>query len=113
MVLVDGPEEERQAVVEYIVRIGSRPAETVPALGSLAAQIYREIAVFLVQFHPVPGLDAVIDQFQSRFRWICRIVVSNNGNRSTAWWAGLNALTANFFGMLDDDDLLFPTTWLP
>ncbi len=108
MVLVNGPEEEPPPVVEYIVRVGSRPAETVAqALGSLAAQTYREIAVLLVQFHPVAGLEAVIDQFQSRFRWLRRIVVSNNGNRSTAWWAGLNALTADFFAVLDDDDSLF------
>src|SRR5262249_10102370 len=88
--------------------IGSRPAETVArALGSLATQTYQEIALLLVQFHPVPGLDAVVEQFRPRFRWIRRIVVSNNGNRSTAWWAGLNALTADFFGVLDDDDTLF------
>jgi hypothetical protein len=108
MVLVEGPKEEPPPVVEYIVRVGSRPAETVAcALGSLAAQTYQEIAVLLVQFHPVPGLDAVVEQFRSRFRWIRRIVVSNNGNRSTAWWAGLNTLTADFFGVLDDDDTLF------
>lgn len=108
MVVVKGPKEEPQPVVEYIVRIGSRPAETVAqALGSLATQTYREIAVLLVQFHPVPGLDTVVDEFRSRFRWIRHIVVSNNGIRSTAWWAGLNALTADFFGVLDDDDTLF------
>jgi glycosyltransferase involved in cell wall biosynthesis len=107
MVLVKKPEEALQPVVEYIVRVGSRPAETVArALASLAAQTYQEIAVLLVQFHPVPELDAVVDKFRSRFRWIRRIVVSNNGTRSTAWWAGLNALTADFFGVLDDDDTL-------
>jgi Glycosyl transferase family 2/Glycosyl transferases group 1 len=95
-------------VVEYVVRIGSRPATTLMrALDSLAAQTYQEVAVILVQFYPVAGLDAVIDQYRSRFRWIRHVLVANNGNRATAWWAGLNAVTADFFGMLDDDDTLF------
>jgi len=62
----------------------------------------------LVQFHPIAGLDAVVDRYRSRFAWIRHIVVANNGSRSTACWAGLNAVTADFFGMLDDDDTLFP-----
>jgi hypothetical protein len=109
MVVVGGSKEKSQPTVEYIVRIGSRPVTTVArALESLAAQTYQAIAVILVQFHPIAGLDAVMDHYRSRFRGIRHIVVSNNSNRSTAWWAGLNAVTADFFGMLDDDDTLFP-----
>jgi phosphoglycerol transferase len=108
MVVVEGSKEKPQPTVEYIVRIGSRPAATLArALDSLAAQTYQAIGVILVQFHPIAGLDAVVDRFRSRFVWIRHIVVANNGNRSTAWWAGLNAVTADFFGMLDDDDTLF------
>jgi glycosyl transferase family 2/glycosyl transferase family 1 len=109
MVAVPGSKEKPPPIVEYVVRIGSRPATTLArALDSLAAQTYQAIAVVLVQFHPIAGLDAVVDQYRSRFRWIRHVVVANNGNRSTAWWAGLNAVTADFFGMLDDDDTLFP-----
>jgi Glycosyl transferase family 2/Glycosyl transferases group 1 len=109
MVVVDGSKEKPQPTVEYIVRIGSRPSTTLArALESLAAQTYQAIAVILVQFHPIAGLDAVMDHYRPRFRGIRQIVVSNSGNRSTAWWAGLNAVTADFFGMLDDDDTLFP-----
>jgi hypothetical protein len=109
MVVGKGRKGEPRPVVEYIIRIGLRPAETIArALASLAAQTYQEIAIVLVQFHSVLALDAVIDTFRSRFRWIRHIVVSNNGTRSTSWWAGLNALSAPFFGMLDDDDTLFP-----
>ena len=109
MVVVANSSEKPQPTVEYIVRIGTRPAATLArALDSLAAQTYQAIAVMLVQFHPVAGLDAVVDQYRSRFARIRHIVVANNGNRSTAWWAGLNAVTADFFGMLDDDDTLFP-----
>ena len=108
MVIVEGSTGKSQPTVEYIMRIGSRPATTLArALDSLAAQTYQAIAVILVQFHPITGLDAVVDHYRSRFRWIRHIVVANNGNRSTAWWAGLNAVTADFFGVLDDDDTLF------
>jgi Glycosyl transferase family 2 len=109
MVVVEGSTDKPQPTVEYVVRIGSRPTTTLArALDSLAAQTYQAIAVILVQFHPITGLDAVVDHYRSRFRWIRHIVVANNGTRSTARWAGLNAVTADFFGMLDDDDTLFP-----
>ena len=108
MVAIQGSTEKPLPIVEYIVRIGSRPAKTLArALDSLAAQTYQAIAVVLVQFHPVAGLDELLDHYRPRFRSIRHIVVSNNGNRATAWWAGLNAVTADFFGMLDDDDTLF------
>jgi phosphoglycerol transferase len=109
MVVVEGSIEKPQPTVEYIVRIGSSQVATLArALDSLAAQTYQAIAVILVQFHPITGLDAVVDHYRSRFRWIRHIVVANNGNRSTAWWAGLNDVTADFFGVLDDNDTLFP-----
>ena len=109
MVVVQGSTEKPQPTVEYIVDIGSRPVTTLGrALDSLAAQTYEAIAVTLVQFHPIAGLDAVVDHYRSRFRWIRHIVVANTGNRSTAWWAGINAASADFFGMLDDNDTLFP-----
>ena len=109
MVIVDSPKEKPQPTVEYIIRIGSRPATTLArALASLAAQTYQAISVILVQFCPIDGLEAVVDCYRARFRGIRHIVVANNGNRSTCWWAGLNAVTADFFGMLDDDDTIYP-----
>jgi hypothetical protein len=108
MTVIDDLPEKPRPTVEYIIRIGSRSAETVArALESLAAQTYQPIAVMLVQFHPVAGLDAITDSYRKRFRWIRRIVVTNNGSRSTTWWAGLNAVSAEFFGILNDDDTLF------
>jgi phosphoglycerol transferase len=109
MVAVHGSTEKPLPIVEYVVRIGSRPATTVArALDSLAAQTYQAMAVILIQFHPVAGLEEVLDHYRSRFRWIRHIIVANNGNRATAWWAGLNAISADYFGMLDDDDTLLP-----
>ena len=108
MVVVENSPEQPRPIVEYIIRIGSRAVMTVErALASLAAQTYQAIAIILVQFHPVTGLDAMIDRYRARFSSIRHIVVANNGSRSTAWWAGINAVSAEFFGMLDDDDTLF------
>ena len=57
MVVVHESKEKSQPTVEYIVRIGSRPATTLArALDSLAAQTYQAVAVILVQFHPIAGL---------------------------------------------------------
>ena len=53
MVVVENSTEKPRPIVEYIIRIGSRPATTWPRIASLAAQTYQAIAVILVQFHPV------------------------------------------------------------
>jgi hypothetical protein len=99
MVAVQGSAEKPLPIVEYIVRIGSRPATTLArALDSLAAQTYQAIAAILIQFHPVAGLDEVLDHYRSRFCWIRHAVVANDDNRATAWWAGLNAVTGDFSG---------------
>jgi hypothetical protein len=93
--------------VEYVVRVGSRRVETLArALGSLVAQSYPALALTIVQFHPVEGLDAVLDKVRHRFRWVKRIIVPNTGSRSTAWWAGLHAVSGDLFGFLDDDDTI-------
>lgn len=98
-----------QPTVEYIVRVGSRQVNTVArALDSLANQTYRAIAVTIVQFHPVDGLDDLINHHSANFEWVRKIIVPNNGRRSTAWWAGLRNISADFFGILDDDDIIHP-----
>jgi hypothetical protein len=97
------------ATVEYNIRVGSRPVGMVArALDCLATQTHRGISVTLIQFHPVEGLDALLAQHQSNFRKIRRLIVPNDGKRSTAWWAGLQNVEAEFFAVLDDDDSLHP-----
>ena len=109
MVSVRALEGKPSPTVEYVIRIGSRSATTLArTLGSLVAQSYPAIAVTLVQFHPVEGLTDLIAKVEDRFRWINHIVVPNNGNRGTSWWAGLNASSAEYVAFLDDDDTLLP-----
>ena len=65
MVLNVGSAEQCQPTVEFIIRVGSRPAEMVArALDSLAAQIHPAIAVTIIQFHPVAGLEALLERYQ-------------------------------------------------
>ncbi|MDR0808474.1 MAG: glycosyltransferase, partial [Gemmobacter sp.] len=109
MVSAHRAKPEATPVVEYVVRIGSRPAEVLArALGSLAAQTYPAIALTIVQFHPVEGLEELLDKVRARFRWLNHILVPNNGSRSAAWWAGLRAVRGDLFGFLDDDDAVHP-----
>jgi phosphoglycerol transferase len=95
--------------VEYVVRVGLRPAEMlVRALESLAAQTWPSISVILVEFHPVEGLEQVIEHFADRFAEIRHVIVHNDGNRATTLWAGVGSVRADYFGVLDDDDTLHP-----
>jgi phosphoglycerol transferase len=100
---------ESAPVVEYFMRIGLRDISFIRrALDSLAKQNYKYIAVTLVQFHPVEGLDKLLMQYEATFKWINIIIVANDGNRSTSLWSALKMLTADYIGCLDDDDTLFP-----
>ena len=108
MAIVPGrPRPER--TVEYIVRIGSRSISYLSrALDSLANQTHRAIAVILIQFYPLEGIEEVITRYRPRFQRLRRYIVANDGNGSTAWWVGLNNIEAEFFGVLDDHDSLHP-----
>lgn len=95
--------------VEYVVRVGLRSTEMIRrALSSLAAQTWPSIAVTLLQYHPVEGLDALIEAFRPRFAWINHVIVANDGNRATSLWAGIAHATAAYVGILDDDDTFHP-----
>ena len=96
-------------VVEYIVRVGTHAADTIArALDSLASQTHSRIGVILVQQGAVDGIEGVVEAYRSRFVSFRHLVVPENGYRSTALWAGLNAVTAAYFGLLDESDSLFP-----
>lgn len=103
-----GPPPDPYPVVEYFMRIGLRDTTFLArALDSLVSQTYSNIAISLVQFHPVDGLDELLLSYRERFKWINVFVVPNDGNRSTSWWSALGLLTAEYVGCLDDDDTLF------
>lgn len=100
---------EPAPVVEYFMRVGLRDISFIRrALDSLAKQNYKHIAISLIQFHPVEGLEQLLLQYKERFEWINSFIVANDGNRSTSWWSAIKLLTAEYIGCLDDDDTLLP-----
>lgn len=104
-----GTVEGTGSLVEYIVRAGSRPAAMVErCMASLAAQTAGPVGVILVQYHPVDGLDEAVERWRPRFASFRHVRVPNTGLRSTSMWAGLRAVTAPFFGIHDDDDVIHP-----
>ena len=90
--------------VEYILRIGSKPInDLATALDSLANQTYRNIALTLVQLHHLEGLEEVISSYRPKFRWLRQHIVANDDERTD-----LSSLKADFFGVLDHGDALYP-----
>lgn len=107
--MVAVPRTPERPAVDYIVRVGGRPADVVAgALESLADQTHADIGAVLVGWRPVAGLDEVCNRLGGRLRRITKVAVPNTGLRSTALWAGVAAVTAPLFGILDDDDRLHP-----
>ncbi|AUN33912.1 hypothetical protein [Niveispirillum cyanobacteriorum] len=101
------------ARVDYIVRIGGRDIRFVRrCLDSLAAQTSGGIGVILVRYAPVPGLEAEMERQRPHFHRLDLIDIASlplgPTTRSACLWAGLQALHADLFGMLDDDDALHP-----
>jgi hypothetical protein len=95
--------------VDYVVRVGGRDIGFIRrCLNSLAAQTAPGIGVTLVRYAPVPGLEAEMERQRPHFRRLDLIDVPAPTTRSTCLWAGLRAVEADLFGMLDDDDALHP-----
>ncbi len=100
---------EQLPTVEYIVRAGTRPAHFARrALDSLKAQSHPNLAVVLVWLGEQAELDKLTREYRDAFLSLKVVRMAPSGVRSEALWAGLDALTAPFFGLLDDDDVLHP-----
>ena len=106
---VDPDPELSQLTVDYIVRVGGRDRRYVArCLASLAGQTAGRIGVILVRYGEVSGLDEEIATLSDRLRRVLIIDVPPDSCRSTSLWAGIQAVDASCFGMLDDDDALHP-----
>lgn len=93
--------------IGMVVRTGGERPEALlrRALRSLEAQQWPNLEVAFVCFRPFPRLPEIAADFPS-LRW--RIVNDFGRRRSSALRAGVAALHTELFGMLDDDDELFP-----
>jgi hypothetical protein len=97
--------------VSIIVRCGRRPLSMLRrAVRSLCGQLYPEIAVIFVYCPELDGFTKYVDALRAsgRFRGISVAHVAKDACRSTALWRGLQEVQTPFFGVLDDDDELFP-----
>jgi hypothetical protein len=94
--------------VQFIVRVGERSTRYIRrALDSLAAQTEGRVGALLVRYAEVPGISELREQYADKLA--VEIVDSpRTGFRSTQLWAGLNKVSAEYFGILDDDDVIHP-----
>jgi len=93
---------------EVVVRVGGRPLSTLSrALDSLVAQQYPNVGAVVVQYQPMDGLQDLLDRYRQRLP-ITWVDSQTRRCRSTQLWAGLSALSGEYFGILDDDDQLYP-----
>ncbi|HLK19589.1 MAG TPA: glycosyltransferase family A protein [Bryobacteraceae bacterium] len=92
--------------ISVILRCGSRSIGYVQrAVASIAKQVYGRFEVILVRHHDL-DLGPVLDSCNPRIDSF-HVVDCPGGNRSATLWAGLNAVTGEYFSILDDDDWWF------
>lgn len=97
--------------VSVIIRCGSRPLWFLKrAVASLENQSYKKIGIIFARFGEIDGFSAWLDELlmTGRFYFVQDLMCPGEGIRSTAMWEGMRAAKGEYFGMLDDDDELFP-----
>jgi len=94
--------------VQIIVRVGGRDISMVKrALDSIANQSYRNLSVIIVSYKKVLGLDLLLKEYKDKIS--IKVIESNySGFRSTQLWDGMNAVSSEYFAILDDDDIIHP-----
>jgi len=94
--------------VQFIVRVGDRGANYVQrALDSIARQSYGNVGAVIVQYKEMPYLSRILDEFKHRLP-VQVTGSSYTGSRSSQLWDGLKAVSSEYFGILDDDDVIYP-----
>ncbi len=102
------PRQTRQKRVEIIVRVGDRDAKIVKrCLDSIASQVYNNIGVIIVNYKKLEYLDSLLQEYEDKFS-VKLIKTEFSGFRSSQLIAGINAVDSEYFGILDDDDLIHP-----
>jgi glycosyltransferase involved in cell wall biosynthesis len=88
--------------------VGDRGSEYIArALRSVASQTFARVGAIVVSYKETPGLTALLREFADQLP-IEIVKTSCTGFRSTQLWAGLKAVSTEYFGVLDDDDLIHP-----
>jgi hypothetical protein len=97
-----------QQSVQLIVRVGDRDAVFVQrALDSILSQTYQHVGAVIVQYKELPGFGELLNKYSAQLP-IEVVRSSCTGFRSTQLWDGLKAVSSEYFGILDDDDVIHP-----
>lgn len=101
------PAQSDQPTVEYIVRVEQQPlSELERSLNSLAQQSYPNVSAVLISDGSRWEIEGLPDLYANRMA--VRILHCDPWHyRSTALWLGLEALKADYFGLLDEG-VLYP-----
>jgi hypothetical protein len=93
--------------VEYVVRTGGRSTHSLRrALDSLVAQTVPGVGAVVVRYGDVDP-TGVLESYR-RSLPLRMVEGRREGVRSTHLWQGLQAVSGEYFGVLDDDDALHP-----
>lgn len=94
--------------VQLIVRVGDRPLFMLRrCLDSIIKQTYKNVAVILVKGQEIAGLDKLLHEYEQ----IIDIKIVNSkftGFKSTQLQDGLNAVTSEYFGIVNDTAIIYP-----
>jgi hypothetical protein len=93
----------QQKTVDVVMRVGGRSIETVQrAVQSIEDQTVGQIRLILVRYKPI-DLEAITSGAWRRIEGV-KVLDCMGGNRSATLCAGLRAVRADYFAILDDDD---------
>jgi phosphoglycerol transferase len=95
--------------VAYIVRTGGRDVSYLDrALTSLERQTHANLTAIVVAYRNADTVNRYLAARATANLRVTAITSVDTGLRSTALWAGLGAVSSEFYGILDDDDTLLP-----
>jgi hypothetical protein len=95
-----------QPLISVIIRCGGRPISAVnTALRTIFAQTYGRFEVVFVRYRDI-DLTPLLHLRAANLHSM-RVVECPGAGRSATLWAGLAAITGEYFSILDDDDWLF------
>lgn len=102
----DSSEDAQLPTVSYFMRTGGDPKYIRRTLDCLAAQSYPNLQVVFVLYKPLLSLQDLVTHYEGRLRF--KVVEDFGGLRSTGIVSGMKSIETEYFGMIDDDDLLHP-----
>lgn len=93
--------------VQFIVRVGDKGIDALErTLDSIANQPDARVAAIIIKYREVPGLSQLLKKYENRFP-VKTVGSPGSGFRSTSLWDGLKGVSAEYFAILDEGDLIY------